>query len=110
MLNITNRNENTYHATRAEAEKLIKSAKAGSQFNLSVRVDLQIADDPDHIYPDGGASYMPLSKKEALRLVNSLLSETMEKEKNARLRIRTYERESYSSKQGTRMVTIYWIG
>lgn len=105
-----NQNEKTYHATRAEAEKLIKSAKAGAQFNLSVRVDLRIADKPDHVYPDGGATYVPLSKAEALRLVRALLSENMEQEKNARLRVRTYERESYSFKRGTRMVTVYWIG
>lgn len=106
----SNQNEKTYNATRAEAEKLIKSAKAGAQFNLSVRVDLRIEGDPDHVYPSGGASYMPLSKAEALRLVNSLLSETMEKEKNARLRIRTYERESWKNKHGNRIITIYWIG
>lgn len=105
-----NQNEKTYEATRAEAERLIKSAKAGAQFNLSVRVDLRIADKPDHVYPDGGATYIPLSKAEALRLVKALLSEHMEQEKNARLRLRTYERESYSGKQGMRTITVYWIG
>jgi hypothetical protein len=107
-------NEQKFQATRAEAEKIIKSAKTGATFNVSIRIDLPIEGKPDRIFPDAGASYIGVSKKEALRLVRDLMSETLEA-KGARLPIRCYDRESYRPSRGgepmgKRMVTSYWIG
>jgi hypothetical protein len=105
------KNEKTYKATREEARKILKAAKVGATFNVSIRVDLAIENDPEHIFRDGGFSSVSVSKKEALRLADALLSETME-QKGARLPIRSYDRESYQ--RGTslekRWVTSYWIG
>lgn len=103
-------NEKHYKLTRKEAEKLIKGAKAGAQFNVSLRVDLRIEGDDSHVYQDGGATHVPVSKSEALRIALCLLSETMEREKGARLPMRIYERESWKSRYGSRLITVYWIG
>ena len=105
------RNENIYKATRAEAEKIIKAAKSGASFNLSIRMDLPIEGDDEHYFRDGGATYLPISKKEALRLTRDLLSDVMES-RGARLRIRSYEIEKYkrSLSMEKRWVTCYWIG
>lgn len=109
-----NQNEKVYQATRAEAQEIIKRAKVGSTFNVMICVDLRIADNPNHIFQDGGTSSISVSKKEALRLADSLLSETMEG-RGGRLRIRCYERESYKRVKELNplekvMVTTYWIG
>jgi hypothetical protein len=105
------RNEKTYRATREEARKVLKAAKTGATFNVSIRVDLAIENDQEHVFRDGGFSSVSVSKKEALRLADSLLSEAME-QKGARLPIRSYEREKYA--RGTSLakqwVTSYWIG
>lgn len=105
------REEKNYKATRAEARKLIRAAKTGATLNVSIRIDLAIENDPEHVFRDGGFSSVAVSKKEALRLVDSLLSETMEA-KGARLPLRSYDREAYQ--RGTslakRWVTSYWIG
>lgn len=107
------KNEQIYNATREEAQKIIKAAKAGATFNVSIRMDLPIEGQEGHCFRDGGASYLPLSKKEALRLIHDLVSDTLE-ERGARLRIRTYEREDRRYRggepNGTRTVTSYWIG
>jgi hypothetical protein len=107
-------NEVTLIATRDQARALIKRAKTGATFNVSVRVDLPIEGDPDHIFRDAGASYVGVSRAEMLRLIDSLLSEVME-EKGARLRIRYYDRMTYKrGKMGhvgkDVKVTSYWIG
>jgi hypothetical protein len=104
-------NEKTYHATREEAQKIIKAAKAGSTFSVSIRMDLPIEGDSEHVFRDGGASYLTISRKEALRLARDLVSEILES-RGARLKIRSYERESYrkGSSLEKHSVTCYWIG
>jgi len=103
--------EKTYHATCEEAQKIIRSAKTGSTFNVSIRIDLPIEGNEGHVFRDGGSSYLPVSRKDALRLARELVSEILEG-RGARLPIRTYERERYkrSGSMETHMVTSYWIG
>lgn len=89
--------------TRAEARKLVdRSARTGAVWCLSVRLDAAIVDKPDRCYQDGAANYLPLSRQQAHTLIGGLLTDTMESEKGARLRIR----ESQYSE--TSPVT-YWI-
>ena len=109
--NMETQNEKTYNATREEAQKIIKAAKAGSTFNVSIRMDLPIEGDAEHVFRDGGASYLPISRKEALRLARDLVSETLES-RGARLRIRCYDVEKYQRGVSLqkRFVTSYWIG
>jgi hypothetical protein len=106
-------NEQLYHATREEAEKLIKSARSGARFNVMIRVDLPIAGDDEHVFRDGGCASIGVSKKDALRLARELISETLEG-RGARLRIRTFEQRDYRYRggepNGERKVTVYWIG
>jgi predicted aspartyl protease len=105
------KNENTYSATRAEAEKIIKRAKPGSLFYVAIRTDLRFNGDEEKYFRDAGASYVSISKSEALRLAADLLSEVME-ERGARLPIRSYVRDGYKRGSTTEKCwrTIYWIG
>lgn len=104
-------NDRKFKATRAEAQKILKAAKAGSTFNVSIRIDLPIEGDDEHVFQDGGASYLPVSKKEAVRLASDLLSEMLES-RGGRLPIRCYDREAYKrgSSLEKRIITSYWIG
>jgi hypothetical protein len=114
MLKMDRYNEVTLTATREQAQAIIKRAKGGSTFNVSISMDLLVEGKPDHVFRDGGASYLSVSKAEMLRLIDSLLSETMEA-KGARLRLRHYDRMSWKrGKPGHAgkdvLVTSYWIG
>lgn len=105
-------NEKHHQLTRAEAEKLLKSAKVGARFNVYIRIDLKINNDPEHVYRDGGTSHLKLSKQEAIRLVRDLVSDKMENEKGARIPVLTYDYEMYKrgSSLEKQVVTYYWIG
>ncbi len=107
------KNHKTHLAKGEEAKKIIKAAKAGSTFNVYIRIDLPIDGGTDHFFRDGGSSYISVSKKDALRLAGELVSETLEG-RGARLPIQSYDRDTYRFKggepNGPRTITTYWIG
>ncbi len=107
------KNQKNYLSTREEANAIIRSASAGSTFNVYIRMDLPIAGNPENFFHDGGCSYVSVSKKDAMRLARELLTETLER-RGARLPIQSYDREVYRFKggepNGARTITTYWIG
>lgn len=84
----------THHFTTAEAVKFIKRQPAKVQFALHIRVDLPIAEKPDHIFPSGGCTYMKLSRKQAIKVCSELVSKTME-DKGGRLPITEHGANDY---------------
>jgi hypothetical protein len=70
--------------TTKEAQKAIKTAKTGTHFYVHVQVNLPVQDEPDSYYP--GYSSIKLSRKEAQKFVENLLSPTLE-EKGARIKV-----------------------
>lgn len=77
--------------TRAEALAMLKRAPSGSRFLVAVRAELPIVDNPTKIFP--GFACVSVSRAEAIRIADSLLSETLE-QRGARLSIRVSTRES----------------
>lgn len=111
---MTVKNEQRLQLTTEEAKKLIRNAPNGSSFNLTVRIDLPIADKPDRIFPDAGATWLKLSRADALELVSKLLPDVLQ-ERGARIPIRSYQddrtrfnRKTREWNDGTRHV--FWIG
>lgn len=78
--------------TRAEALAMLKRAPTGSRFLVVVHAELPIVDTvPTKIFP--GFACVSVSRAEAIRVADSLLSETLE-QRGARLSIRVSTRES----------------
>ncbi|QRE00454.1 hypothetical protein [Burkholderia phage BCSR52] len=92
--------------TAEEAEAFIKRAPAGTEFCLSVRLDAAIADKPGHVYPDAIATYLSLSRAQALHIAASGLRDSME-EKNARFTMYSASRFDY---RRDRKSWTLWIG
>lgn len=99
--------------TREEAIAMLRRAGTGCTYHVSIRVNLPIEGDPEHVFDNGGASYVNLSKKEAIKLVGDLMTDAIEK-KGGRIPIRTYEgnQNCYWGARsiGERHVTSFWIG
>jgi hypothetical protein len=70
--------------TRSEAQKAVKNAKAGTSFYLHVRIELPVDVDDNTWY--NGYGSVKLSRKEAQKFVENLLSPTLE-EKGARIKV-----------------------
>jgi hypothetical protein len=83
-----------------EAVRLVKRIPAGSKIYLHVWLDLPIEGEPDKLIPCGGSTSVELSRKEALRVAQELLTPLME-ERGARVRIAVHPCHNY---------TAYWIG
>lgn len=87
--------------TRAEATKWIKRAQPGTRFALHVRIDAHIVGDENHVYRDGCLGSVDLTKPQALRLVERLLTDDGENIHSKRIPCSRYERGDY---------VCYWIG
>lgn len=71
--------------TRADALAMLKRAPSGSRFLVAVRAELPIVDNPTRCFP--GFACVSVSRAEAIKVANDLLSETLE-QRGARLSIR----------------------
>jgi hypothetical protein len=65
-----------FYYTSSEAQKAIRTAKTGTKFYVHVKVDLPVLSEPDSYYP--GYSWVKLTRKEAQKFVESLLSPVLE--------------------------------
>lgn len=83
-------NEKRFKLTTAEAVAFIRRQPARTRFNLSVRIDAPLVDSEDEYFRDACASYMPLTRPDAIRLVGSILTDTLEG-RGGRIPVRTYD-------------------
>ena len=65
--------------------KKVDRTNSGS-FAIVVKLDAAIAGDETHVFPNALSGYISLSRKEALRLVSTMLSPTIEG-KGGRIRL-----------------------
>lgn len=91
------------YLTTAEAVRMVKRAPKGTRFSIHIRTDLPVADEPNRYFPKGGAHYLNLSRSDALRLAQNLLSSILEA-KGARM---LFQKTTYTV--GDREVTTIWF-
>lgn len=84
--------------TREEAVKVLKRAPKGTKFYLHYRGDAAAGE--GKIYPGGLSGAISISKKQALKLVKELLSDSLEK-RGGRIPINIQSGEGWA---------FYWIG
>jgi hypothetical protein len=91
--------------TTAEAVALVKrSERERGSWALHVRADARIKDDPEHVFRDGLAHYLTLSRADALQLVSKWMSPKTE-EKGGRILVKRIQAPS-----GKGFRVTYWIG
>lgn len=77
--------------TKAEALALVarseRSGRDRADWCLSVRLDARVEGQPDKIFPDGLCTWLNISRAQARRLLNDMLTSGLEA-KGARIRIR----------------------
>lgn len=88
--------------TTVEALQFLRRAPKGSKFALSVRLDAVIEDNDNQVFPDGCATWLNLSRTEALAIAGRMLSSTLEA-KGGRIPMRT-TRSSFD------LATTFWLG
>jgi hypothetical protein len=90
--------------TRAEAEKAVARAPAGTRFNLHVRIDAPIQNEENRYFERGICAGLSISRNDALKIIRDGLSDVLEA-RGARipLSIHTYDL------CGKARVS-YWIG
>lgn len=102
QVDVMKRTEQTFICTRAEALALVrKSRREGAAWSLSVRLDARIIDKPDSYFSDACTGWLPLSRKQASTLIKDLLSDVLEQQRGARIRIWRTQTQGYSA--------TYWI-
>ncbi len=74
--------------TTTQAVTAIRTAPTGSRFALHVRADLPVAGAPGHVFAGAGATYLNISRNDALKVVKGLVSPALEA-RGARIPITT---------------------
>lgn len=100
-MNYTNQSANY---TTQSAIDLIKKAPKGSFFALHVRVDAPMEGKEDRVFRDGCATYLMLTRRQALKMVTDMLTNTLES-MGGRIPITTSQGIGSMANE-----TTYWIG
>lgn len=87
--------------TKAEALAVIKRAPVKSRFFIRLQADAPLIDKPGYVLPQVLSSYLQISRKEAARLCDKMLCETVEN-RGGRLPIEC-EKSKYSENVN------YWL-
>lgn len=89
-------NETRHLATVAQAVAIVKRAPTGTRFYVMVRNSAPIEGKADREFPNGLACSIRLSRADAARTAENMLSSTLEG-RGARIPIVEYERAAFAS-------------
>lgn len=68
----------THYCTRAQALKLVNQQPAGTHFAVMMSRDAPIDGEPGRIFPDGLSTCFSISRRDARKLTQAMLSEVLE--------------------------------
>ncbi len=94
--------------TRVEAQAFIRRQPSGTEYVVSIRIDAPLDGEEKTYLPDALASYVDVSRNEAVRLVHRLLFDALEA-RGARLPVRL-DIDDYGVSSGRKPSRTVWIG